>query len=113
MGILSRAKDRLIEQMGLAYLNGHLLVPYGRATRLRIDSHLNTISIDAQLNGETAPIRIDLIDYEVTKKGGNYFAEVREIQTSREWLSKLAAKELVPIKLKLPPALGRLLFHAL
>ena len=113
MGIFSRAKDRLIEQMGLTYLNGRLLAPYGRATKLRIDSKLKTLSIDAQLNGEVAPIRIDLIDYEVTKKGGSYFAEVSQIQTSREWLSKLVTDKLIPIKLKLPPALGRLLFHAL
>lgn len=113
MGILSRAKDRLIEQMGLAYLNGHLLAPYGRATTLRLDSTLKTISIDAELHGETAPVRIDLIDYEVTKKGESYFAEVKEIKTSREWLTKLAANELVPLKVKLPTALGRLLIHAL
>jgi len=112
MGIFSRAKDRLVEQMGLAYLNSRLLKPYGRATNLRIDSHLNKISIDAQLDGEATPVRLD-IDYEVTKKGDSYFAEVRQVQTSREWLTKLAANELVPVKLKLPPALGRLLYHAL
>jgi len=113
MGIFSRAKDRLIEQMALGYLNGHLLLPYGKATHLRIDSELKRISIDAQLKGEATPITIDLVDYEVSKKGDNYFAEVRKIETSREWLSTLAANELVPVKLKLPPAVGRLLFHAL
>ena len=113
MGILSTAKDRVLEQMALAYLNGNLLAPYGRATSLRIDSTAKTICMEAELKGETAPVKIEVTDYEIKQEGNRYVAKVKGIRTSREWLTTLAMKHLREVPFELPAQVGGLLARAL
>jgi len=113
MGILSNAKDRLVEQMAMAYLNGSLLAPYGRATRLRIDSTAKKICIEAELKGESSPVRVEVTDYEIKQEGNRYFATVKGVGTSREWLTTLAMKHLRNVRFELPAQVGGLLAKAL
>lgn len=113
MGVFSNAKDRLVEQAALSYLNGTLLAPYGRATSLRLDSTAKTINIEVELKGETAPLQIEITDYEISKDGDRYFAIVKGIRTSREWLTALAKNQLYNDRFELPPKVGRLLMRAL
>src|SRR5262245_42682896 len=113
MGILSNAKDRVLEQMALAYLNKNLLAPYGRATSLRIDSSAKTICIEAELKGESSPVKIEVTDYEIKPDGARYFAQVKGVRTSREWLTTLAMKHLRNVPFELPAQVGSLLVRAL
>ncbi len=113
MSVFSNAKDRLIEQVALSYLNGTLLAPYGRATRLRIDSAAKTIDLEVVLKGEAAPLQIEITDYEIRKRGDRYFATLKEVRTSREWLTTLARAQLNEKRFELPPQVGRLLMRAL
>lgn len=113
MGILSTAKDRVLEQIALAYLNGNLLAPYGHATSLRIDSTAKTICIEAELKGESSPLKIEITDYEIKKDGARYLAKVKGVHTSREWLTTLAMKHLRNVPLELPARVGSLLLRAL
>jgi len=113
MGILSKAKDRVIEQLALAYLNGTLLTPYGRATELQIDSEAKTIRITAELKGETTPVEIEITDYEIRQEGEDYFAKIKGIRTSREWLTALAVNHLRNVSVKLPAQVGGWLARAL
>lgn len=113
MGILSTAKDRVLEQMALAYLNGNLLAPYGRATSLRINSSAKTICIEAELKGESSPVRIEVNDYEIKQEGSRYLARVKGVSTSREWLTTLAMKHLRNVPFELPAQVGALLARAL
>lgn len=113
MGILSNTKDRVVERVALAYLNGTLLTPYGRATQMRIDSTTKTISISVALKGETTPLEIEITDYQIRQEGARYFAKVKGIRTSREWLTMLAAERLCHVPVELPAQVGRLLTHAL
>jgi len=113
MGILSSAKDRVLEQMALAYLNGNLLAPYGRATSLRVDSTAKTICIEAELKGESSPLKIEVTDYEIKRKGDRYVASVKGIRASREWLTILAMKHLRNVPFELPAHVGSLLAKAL
>ena len=113
MGILSTAKDRVLEQMALAYLNGNLLAPYGRATSLRIDSTAKTICIEAELKGESTPVRIKVTDYEIKQEGNRYVARVKSVSTSREWLTTLAMKHLRNVPFELPARVGGWLARAL
>ncbi len=113
MGVFSNAKDRLVEQVALSYLNGTLLGPYGRATSLRLNSTAKTISIAVELKGERAPLQIEITDYEISKDGDRYFAIVKGIRTSREWLTALAKNQLPNGRFELPPEAGRLLMRAL
>ena len=113
MGILSAAKDRVVEQIALAYLNGNLLAPYGRATSLRINSSAKTLCIEAELKGESVPVRIEITDYEIKRDGARYFARVKGVHTSREWLTTLAMKHLRNVPFELPAQVGGLLARAL
>ena len=113
MGVFSKAKDRVLEKMALKYLNTRLLEPYGQATCLRIDSAEKSIQIEVELKGETEPVQIELSNYEVHKDGTRYFAMVKEIRTSREWLTALARDRLCNSRFELPAQVARLLIVAL
>lgn len=102
-----------MEQLALAYLNGTLLAPYGRATKVRIDSKAKTISITAELKGEAVPLEVEITDYEIRREGTTYFAKIKGIRTSREWLTALAVNRLQNVALKLPARIGGLLARAL
>ena len=113
MGIISNVKDRAVEQMALTYLNSTVLLPYGQATSMRIDSTAKRIQITLDLKGETVPLNVKIIDYEISKNGQRYIATIKKIQTSREWLTALAEAYLQNVPLKLPPKVGRLLARTL
>ena len=113
MGILSTAKDRVLEQLALTYLNNNLLAPYGRATSLRIDSSAKTIRIEAELKGEASPLKIEVTDYEIKREGSRYVARVKVLRASREWLTVLATKHLCNVPFELPAHVGSLLARAL
>ncbi len=113
MGILSNAKDRVIEHLALVYLTGTLLSPYGRATKVRINSTAKTISIEVELKGEKSPLEIEITDYEITQDGSRFFAVVKGVRTSREWLTTLAQDRLRNVPFELPAHVGRLLSRAL
>jgi hypothetical protein len=113
MGIFSSAKDRIIEQTALSYLNNTLLSPYGRVTDLRIDSTACVINLEVELKGESAPLRIEITDYEFSNEGDRYFVKAKGIQTSREWLTALARDRLINNRFEVPSQAGRLLMRAL
>ena len=113
MGILKKVKDRAVEQMALVYLNSTLLVPYGRATTVQLDSTAKTIRIIVELKGETVPLEVKVTDYEISQKGKRHIAVIREIRTSREWLTALAKSYLQNVPLELPAQVGRLLARSL
>ena len=113
MSVLSGAKDRLLERVALAYFNGKLLAPYGRATSLRINSTTKTMNVEVELKGETVPVKIEIKDYKISNDQGRYFAEVKRFRTSREWLTALAANHLSSRRFELPSELGRLLMRTL
>ncbi|MEY2465866.1 MAG: hypothetical protein QOD03_387 [Verrucomicrobiota bacterium] len=112
MGLFSSAKDRIVEQAALSYLNT-TIAPYGRATNLRIDSTARSIHLEVELKGETAPVRIEISDYEFLSEGERYFVTAKGIQTSREWLTILARDRLINQRFELPQQAGRMLMRAL
>ncbi len=113
MGLFSNTKDRIVEQVALAYLNNSLLQPYGRATALHLDSTAKTIRITAELRGETTPLEVEITDYEIQREGENFVARLKGIRTSRAWLTTLATQHLLNVPLKLPPHVGGLIAQAL
>jgi hypothetical protein len=113
MSIFIRTKDRVVEQVALAYLNTTLLAPYGRASELRIDSKAKRIRIHAELKGEATPLEIEITDYRIRQEGARFIVEIRGIHTSREWLTTLATNHLLNIPWELPEQAGRILARAL
>jgi hypothetical protein len=113
MGVFSSAKDRLIEPVVLSYLNSTLLPRYGKATSLTIDSALHSVQVEVELKGETSPVKIEVTAYEFFKEEESYFVVVKEIGTSREWLTALAQDHLRGRRFELGSQIGRLLIRLL
>ncbi|HHY84222.1 MAG TPA: hypothetical protein GYA07_01615 [Verrucomicrobia bacterium] len=106
-------KDRMTEQVALAYLNGNLLAPYGRATRLEIHSADRRLRIEVELRGETAPLEVEIGGYDISCEGERYFIGVKEVRTSREWLTAMARDQFGKGPLEVPASAGRWLMKLL
>jgi hypothetical protein len=111
MGLLSGAKDRVIEYAALSYLNTKLLPAYGRATSLEIDSKARTLRLNLELKGEPAPVELEITEYEISNEEGRFFAVVKGARTSRDWLTALARDQLCNRKFELGPKAGPLLMR--
>ena len=102
MGFLADSKDRLVASMALPVLNRSVLVPYGQATSLTIDSTARSAKIVLELRGESEPLRIVIHEYEITDSGSDTYITIRSIETSRDWMTELARNFAVNRQLKLP-----------
>ena len=107
---IRQGKDRLVETGARLWLQ-QTIQPYGKMTRLHIDSQNKRIDIELDLNGEDTPIRIDVKSYALTSDSGETFIELGEIGVSRQWMETLVANYLTPDKrrFKVPPAVKVLL----
>src|SRR5689334_10730800 len=81
------------------YFN-HKYEPLGKMTKLQIDATNQKASLEVELKGETQPLQITIQSYEVTDVGGKSFLEVKQMQTSREWMNIVAAELIKGGKLK-------------
>ncbi|MBC8094804.1 MAG: hypothetical protein H7Y43_03220 [Akkermansiaceae bacterium] len=113
MSIFASAKDRLMEQAALSFLNSQVLAPFGQATSLRMDSNAKTIRVELDLKGETAPVMIEITGYEVFNEGDRFFLSARSASTSREWLTALANAQLCGKRIEIPEQAGRWLTRML
>ena len=113
MSLFSKTKNWIIEKAALHYVNTKLLAPYGQATTLYIDSAARNATIEVELKGETEPVRVDVIGYEITKEGDRYFVTAGQIRTSREWLTELARAQIGNSRFELPAGVGQKLMLAL
>src|ERR1043166_4607259 len=96
------AKDWLIEKTAAAMLNQSVLKPYGELTRLKVDTTKRSIEGELELKGETQPVRIDIREYELLEEADATWFIIKDISTSREWLTILAQDFAVGRKLKIP-----------
>ena len=84
------AKDWLIQKAAVAMLNQSVFRPYGTVKELKIDTTRHTLDIEAELKGESEPVRIQIQEYEIIEENGTAFVVLKGITTSREWLTTLA-----------------------
>jgi len=113
MAFFQQIKDRLIEKTAPAVLNETVFRDYGEITSLEIDSVDKTIHFEALLRGEKEPIRVEILCYEIMKRDGRAFFVPKKVRTSREWITKLAGKELVDRPIPLPATFSGLLMRLL
>src|SRR5262245_15667555 len=95
-------KDRLVETVALPLLNGSVLAPYGKAKDLRLDSRERTAQIVLELHGERELLHVRIGSYEVARVGDETFVTLHDIETSRAWMTELAARNLVGRALRIP-----------
>ena len=102
MGLLSDAKDRIIEAMAAPILNRSVFARYGRAREIRLNSTDKVAEIVFDLKGESDPVLIRIDGYEFTKVGDETFVIIHGMKTSREWMTEAAERNVVGRPLKLP-----------
>ncbi len=66
--------------------------PFGSMTNLQIDPAKRTATLELELKGETQPLKVNIQKYELTTVDGKTILEIKEVQTSREWLNLLLAE---------------------
>jgi len=98
------AKDWLIQKAAAAMLNQAFLKPYGTLKNLKLDLAQRSIDAEVELKGESSPVRVQIHKYEVLEENGAAFIVVKEVSTSREWLTTLARNYAVGRKIEIPAA---------
>ena len=101
------ARDWLIEKTVRVALNQTALAPYGEMTALRLNSSECTAEADVLLKGETVPITVRVLEYQILREDERVSVIVKEISTSREWLTNLARRFIVGKPFELPPAAAK------
>ena len=106
MSLISIARDRLVERIGVPIINRSILEPYGKVTNLSVDSSAKSAEVTVELKGESEPIHVDISRYELIETNGRTILFIRAIRISREWMDNAAAEFLVNRPLKIPPDLA-------
>jgi hypothetical protein len=96
------AKDWLIERTALPLLNQAVMRKYGEMTKLKLDTAQRSIEAEVELKGETQPIQVRVHEYEILQEGGTAYVVLKDISTSREWLTALARDFAVGRKFEVP-----------
>src|SRR6476469_7266398 len=103
------AKDWLMEKAAVAMLNQSLLQPYGLLTKLKLDTQRRSIDAELELKGEAQPVRIQIHEYELEEAGNEFYFLIRNVSTSREWLTVLARNFAVDRRLEVPASVKKYL----
>jgi hypothetical protein len=96
------AKDWLVQKAALAVLNQSLFRPYGVVKELKLDTTARTIEAELELKGESQLVRIHIQEYDLIEENGTPYFVIKEINTSREWLTTLARNYGVGRRLEIP-----------
>ncbi len=103
------AKDWLVEKAGMAMLNQAVLRPYGSLTSLKLDTTARTIEAELELKGETQPVRLHVREYELRERDGRALLLLKDVHTSREWLTTLLRDFAVDKEFELPESVRKFL----
>jgi hypothetical protein len=90
------------------YFN-HRYKSIGTMTTLQIDPKSKSAMLDLELKGETQTLRVTIGRYEMTSEGDKTFIEIKEFETSREWINTLAGDLLKGRKFVVPAAIKAVL----
>ncbi len=83
------------------YFN-HNYKSIGVMTTLQIDPANTRASLDLDLKGEIQPLHITINRYDLTREGNQTFIEIKDFNTSREWITFLAGEFLKGRKFPVP-----------
>jgi hypothetical protein len=86
--MFNAAKDALAGKSAQIFLNERI-ARYGRIERFRLDSQEKKIEVICQLDGEPAPIAVNVEKYVVTTDGSKRYIELSRCTCSRPWLQNL------------------------
>jgi hypothetical protein len=101
MGIFSSIKDNLSSFSGEQIVK-KAVEQYGELQDFRISSSTKTMFLKILLMGETKPVEINVKRYAVTDEHGSTYLRIYEIETSREWMTRLAKEFIINQKFEVP-----------
>lgn len=91
--MLRKAKDSALSKTLKTVLNTQIAA-YGKIMELKIDSAQKRLMCEVVLEGEDAPLKVDVKRYVLQKEHEEVVLRLYEIETSRVWLSRAAADHL-------------------
>jgi hypothetical protein len=102
--VLRKTKDSLVA-VGAKDRFNQLIRPYGRVLDFQLNTQERTVFASFRLKGEVDALQLWVHDYQVVKnKKGQTFIVIdgKDIETSREWLTKLIGNQLGRQKVLIP-----------
>jgi hypothetical protein len=102
--VLRKTKDSLVA-VGAKDRFNQLIRPYGRVLEFQLNTQERTVYASFRLKGEIETIQFRVHEYKlVENKRGQTFIVVdgKDIETSREWLTKLIGDQLGRQKVLVP-----------
>jgi hypothetical protein len=106
--VLRKTKDSLVSVSAKDRFN-QLIRPYGRVLEFQLNTQERTVHASFRLKGEIEAIQFWVHEYKlVENKRGQTFIVVdgKDIETSREWLTKLIGDQLGRQKVLIPEQFG-------
>jgi hypothetical protein len=99
--VIHAAKDMISSKAAKAWLN-NFIARYGEVREFKIDSKRKRIDLSCILNGETEPVRVTIIKYEVEDEGEKTFFKVIDSSATRPWLQAVMRDHLHGQRFELP-----------
>ncbi len=82
---------------------------YGRVTELKINSESRMITLNLLLKGESQPLHIEIVRWDVIHDNDTPSLVVHEISVSKEWLHQLALDLVIGRPISIPSRYAGLL----
>ena len=99
--MMNAAKDLLTSRAARTYVN-NLIARYGKVEELTIDSRNRRGKVICMLDGETAPVVVDIDKYVVHAEGVKRFVEIESCRCSRRWMESLLIDHVRGRRFELP-----------
>jgi hypothetical protein len=106
--VLSKTKDSLVA-VGAKDRFKQLLRPYGKVLEFQLNTREHTVFASFRLKGEVETLQFWIRQYKVVenKKGETFIVvDGKDIETSREWLTKLISDQLGRQRVLVPEQFG-------
>jgi hypothetical protein len=100
--LLRGSKDAALGVAARSFLNARLR-GIGELTELSINTEQRTAKCRVQLVGEPAPIDVVVRNYILTKRGSSMSLTIKDVASSREWLTAALQAFVVGRPFRIPP----------
>lgn len=94
-------KDTLVSK-GAEKVVNTLLEDMGRVSGLSIDSKNKAIKLVVDLKGESQPVNINIMEYEIHEERSRNYITIHKLHASREWMNIAFDKYLKGKKIEIP-----------
>jgi len=78
------------------------IADFGKVEELQIDTDGKSLKLEVVLDGELAPLHVDIGRYELVREGEGCYILLKEIRTSRQWIDTLAARHIEGRRFEIP-----------